>query len=137
MATQIEIFRFIAPQFAAVSDEDVQIALDLAALFISVEAYPLGSRDLALALKAASILFVQAQSASGDGTNKVVTREKEGDLERSYSSSSSSTVLDNIYEEQLVALGYGTFGAHIMTRYGMVIPQGVEIDYYRPGPWSS
>lgn len=131
MATQIEIFRFIAPQFAAVSDENVQIALDLAALFINVNAYQPESQDLALALKAASILFVQAQSTSGETGTQVLKSEREGDLERTYATSGTAATSSNIYDDQLAQLGFGQFGSKIMTRYGLMIPQGVDVDYYR------
>lgn len=128
MATPLEIFRFVAPQFAAVSDENVQIAIDLAALFINVSAYPLESQSLALALKAASILFVQAQSTSGETGTQVLKSEREGDLMRTYETSGTSATRTNIYDDQLALLGFGTFGAGIMTRYGMNVPQGVDVN---------
>ncbi len=136
MATQLEIFRFVAPQFALVSDANVQIALDLAKLFINVSAYPVESQDLALALKAASILFVQAQSTSGEtGGTQMLKSEREGDLMRTYDTSGKAATSINIYDEQLALLGFGTFGAPIITRYGLDIPQEVDLDSYRQGPW--
>lgn len=131
MATSLEIFRFVAPQFAALPDADVLFALDLAALFINISAYPPESQDLALALKAASILFVQAQSTSGETGTQVLKSEKEGDLMRTYETSGTSATRTNIYDDQLALLGFGTFGAGIMTRYGLNVPQGVEVDFDR------
>lgn len=131
MATPLEIFRFVAPQFAALPDASVEFAIELAAQFINVNAYPLESQPLALALKAASILFVQAQSTSGEVGTQVLKSEKEGDLMRVYETSGTSATKSNIYDDQLALLGFGTFGAGIMTRYGLSVPQGVEVDFDR------
>ena len=127
MATPLEIFRFVAPQFAALPDADVLFAFDLAAQFINLNAYPPESQSLALALKAASILFVQAQSTSGETGTQVLKSEREGDLMRTYETSGTSATRTNIYDDQLALLGFGSFGSGIMTRYGLNVPQGREV----------
>lgn len=130
MATPLEIFRFVAKQFAALPDADVLFAFDLAAQFISIDAYPPAQQSLALALKAASILFVQAQSTSGETGTQVLKSEREGDLMRTYETNGTSATRTNIYDDQLALLGFGTFGAGIMTRFGLEIPQGVELNEF-------
>ena len=130
MATALEIFRFVAPQFAVLPDADVEFALDLARLYITVDSYPVESQPLALALKAASILFVQSQSTSGEsGGGQVLKSEREGDLMRTYETSGKAATSTNIYDDQLALIGFGAFGASIMTRYGMSVPQGGEVGF--------
>lgn len=127
MATQLEVFRLVAPEFALVSDEDVQKFLDLAPLFINPLAYPEESRGLALVYQAASLMFKQKQSSSGDSNGQALIREKEGDLERAWSAGSSSSRSgsdENIYDGLLAKLGLGAFGATIMTRYGSSVNYG-------------
>lgn len=119
MATQLEIFRLVAPEFAAVTDIDVQKFLDLAPLFINPLAYPEESRGLALVYKAASLLYVKSQSESGENTGGILIREKEGDLERAWSvDGNASKSSGNAYDDLLDQLGRGLFGATIMTRFG-------------------
>jgi len=128
MATQLEILRLVAPEFAAVSDLDVQKFLDLAPLFINPLTYPEESRGLALVYQAASLLYKQAQSSSGDNAGGILIREKEGDLERAWAvgDNSKASSSGNSYDDLLKQLGLGIFGASMMTRYGLVIPQGVD-----------
>jgi hypothetical protein len=121
MATQLEIVRLIAPEFAAVSDEDVLAFLDLAPLYIDPELVPEDRRGLALALQACILMSMQAQSSTGSATAGPVTREKEGDLERSYGYSSNSTAEErkNGYQKQLDALYRGIIAGSITMRYGL------------------
>lgn len=93
--TLLELFRFLVPLFAAVPDEDVQKALDLAAAYrpacLSAE-----QQDAAQVWYAAFILYSRAvQTAGGAGGSggivpANVQSEKEGDLQRTYRSGGSS-----------------------------------------------
>ena len=131
MATQLEILRLVAPEFAAVADIDVQKFLDLAPLFIDPLRYPEESRGLALVYQAASLLYKQAQSSSGENTGGILIREKEGDLERAWAvGGNAKKSSGNAYDDLLAQLWLGIFGASIMTRYGTVVPQGVDVGNY-------
>lgn len=135
MATQLEIFRLVAPEFASSSDADVQKFLDMAPLFIDPMRYPEASRDLILVYQAASLMYRQGLSSgaiSGGSGGSSLTREKEGDLERAWGKASSSASNSkfgekNIYDTLLDQLTLGVDGAPIITRYGSQIPQGVEV----------
>ena len=119
MATQLEVFRLVAPEFATVDDTTVQQFLDLAPLFIDPLLYPEDKRGMALVLQAASLMYQQKQSSSGASNGGTLKREKEGDLEREYSvtvSSNSKVMTRNTYLQQLDMLSYGITGAGIMTR---------------------
>jgi hypothetical protein len=119
MATQLEIVRLIAPEFVSVSDEDVQKFLDLAPLFIDPALVPEDRRGIALALKACSLMVSRSDSANGLSHGGELTVEKEGDLQRSFSSGGDSkTGRKNIYETQLDAIYAGVLGGSIVTRYG-------------------
>ena len=120
MATQLETFRIIAPEFASSPDQTVQNFLDLAPLFIDPMLYPEDKRGIALVFQAASLMYQQKQSITGASNGGQLVREKEGDLERQYGSRSSSStskmIPRNIYLQQLDMLSLGITGAGIMTR---------------------
>jgi hypothetical protein len=121
-STQLEVVRLIAPEFASVSDDDVQKFLDIAPMYIDPERVPVERRGMVLALKACSLMVAQSSSASGTSHGGEITREKEGDLERSYGSSSATNggnTRKNIYEQQLDALYGGILGGNITMRYGL------------------
>jgi len=121
MATQLEAFRIIAPEFASSDDVTVQMFLDIAPLFIEPMQYSEDTRGIALVYQAASMMYAQKQSANGTSNGLDVTMEKEGDLTRQFgkSNSTSSVASKNIYEQMLEKLGRGIFGTTIMTRYGV------------------
>lgn len=130
MATQLEILRLVAPEFASISDADVQKFLDMAPLFIDPMKYSEATRGLALVYQACSLLLQQSNSSSGSSSGLDVTMEKEGDLQRSYGRpgiSSKNGVVKDIYMQQLDALSLQFAGGCMMTRYGMDIPQGLDI----------
>ena len=126
MATQLEAFRLLIPEFAATSDADVQAFLDLAPHFIDPMQYAESVRGLALVYQAASLMYRKNQSASGNSSGGGLASEKEGDLSRSYFKGSGTSVRgasSDIYAKQLDALSFGIGG--IITRYGTVSAQGV------------
>lgn len=107
MATQLETLRLLAPEFASVDDTTVQAMLDIAPLVINADAYSEEVRGLALVYQACILLWQRQNSATGASSGGTLTREKEGDLERSFSS--SKTPLDqfgarSIYHDMLARL---------------------------------
>lgn len=91
--TPLEIFRVIAPEFAAISDTDVQNRIELASAFICAGDYGKNA-TLALALMAAHLLALPGGvngGVAGDGSTssgRVVSR-REGDLSFTYGEVSS------------------------------------------------
>lgn len=117
MATQLEVFRIVAPEFAGETDITVQAFLDLAPLYINPEIYPVESRGLALVLKAASLMLNRTRSASGSSSGGALLEEKEGDLMRKYGASNKNGATIDIYEQQLLQLSASTIaGMGILTR---------------------
>lgn len=108
--TALTNFRLIAPEFSSESDETVNSFIALASIFIHYEAF--ADADLATALKSASLMLVRKNSASG-ASEGVITMEKEGDLQRSYSESTLNNGAD-IYQKMLndlaIASGIGFGG---------------------------
>ncbi len=121
MITQLEVVRLIAPEFSAVSDEDVQKFIDMASLYLDAELVPEDRRGLVLALKACSLMVDRAASEDGASHGGNLTREKEGDLERGYSygGASGKASAKNIYEQQLDTIYAGVLGGNVMVRYGL------------------
>jgi len=91
MATQLETLRLVAPEFSSVNDVTVQALLDMAPLFISQDLYPVESRDLAIVYQACILLLQRQSSESGTSGGGDLIREKEGDLERQFSSSQTKS----------------------------------------------
>lgn len=121
MATQLETFRLMIPEFALLPDLDVQALLDIAPHFIDPTKFEPCSQGLALVYQAASLAYDRNQSATGNSSGLNVSMEKEGDLTRSYGGSSSSSgrkKMPNIYEQALNKLTYQFAGSSIMTRFG-------------------
>jgi len=125
MATQLEVLRIVAPEFASVSDETVQGMLDLAPLFISPELYPVESRGLALVYQACILLLQRQSSESGTSGGGDLIREKEGDLERQFSSSQTKSNNHfggaSIYQNMLDRLSMN-ISMGVITRMFDIIP---------------
>ena len=118
MTTSLEYFRIIAPEFSTELDVTVNAFITLAADFIDSTQYT--NANLVLAYMAASLMYQQKQSSSGQSSGLDLTMEKEGDLQRSYgASNSTSGMTKDIYQQQLDMLARSFAGACIMTRYGI------------------
>lgn len=89
--TPLEIFRLIAPEFAAVSDDVVNNYLELATVFVCAGDYG-KYYNVAVALMAAHIMASPGGYSDGASTSsgKVQSR-KEGDLAITYGNVSSDT----------------------------------------------
>lgn len=128
MATQLEIFRLVAPEFSAETDLTIQAFLDLAPHFIDPMLYAESVRGFALVYQAASLMYQKKQSTVGNSSGGELASEKEGDLARSYfkgGTANTKTTATDIYAQQLDKLSLAVGG--ILTRYGNTIPQGVSI----------
>lgn len=99
--TQLSTFRLIAPEFAGESDATVNEFLVLAPLFITLSNYAIASQDLAVALKAASLMLARKNSASGQSSGGELLSEKEGDLQRSYGAAKGQNDGLDLYMQQL------------------------------------
>lgn len=129
--TVLEYFRILAPEFAGLSDSQVNQLIAVAQLFVYAPCLDQERLNAATAMYAAHLAYLAQQSASG-GSNASgpITSEKEGDLARSYGNggASSTTLLgQDIYGRQYLDMTAACFGATIMTRYGDTVPQGVEV----------
>jgi len=135
MTTAIEYFRIIGKQFAALSDAELQIWLDMAGTLGAAGCLMGDPANLATALYVAHLLQLDAENASGEGGRGPIKSEKEGDLSRTYATTSGGDGWLSLspYGMQYSQMLLGCFGATIMTRYGFDIPQGVEVgDGYAP-----
>ena len=78
--TQLEYFRVVAPDYAAMSDADVLIWIQIAEGLSSTAALDDETAALAVAFYAAHMIYV----AGLNGASGAVMSEREGDLARSY-----------------------------------------------------
>lgn len=129
--TQLEMFRKIAPEFAQISDEEVQGMLDLVGDILSKKRFG-KMYDRAVALLAAHQFTLQTLIASDENagaatslTSGALVSEREGDLQRSYggmSSSSSGDDMDSLLKKTVYGLQFLTLRSMcivpVMTRMG-------------------
>lgn len=140
MTTALQYFRVIGKQFASLPDAEVQIWLDMAGTLGAGGCLMGDPLNLATALYAAHLLQLDAENATGEGGRGPVKSEKEGDLARTYGTAtgvSDGWLGLSPYGQQYSQMLLGCTGAVIMTRYGMDVPQGIEVidglpPYYRP-----
>lgn len=92
----LSLFRVIAPEFAEVSDEEIKARIDFVKPLIGKNFGELYTR--AVALYTAHVMTLQRLIADEGATGGVITsgaitREREGDLERSYGGENSGDLL--------------------------------------------
>lgn len=118
-------FRLLAPEFSGELDATVNQFLALAPSFVNLALYTGEAVDIATALKAASLMLAQKNSATGQSSGGELTMEREGDLSRSYGASTKFNEGLDIYAQQLrdlnLALGINQYGAAV-TRMADVVP---------------
>ena len=123
--TALSNFRLLAPEFAGEVDSTVNQFLALAPNFINLALYTGDAIDIATALKAASLMLTQKNSATGQSSGRELTMEKEGDLSRSYGASSKFNEGLDIYAQQLrdlsMSLGINQYSGAI-TRMADWVP---------------
>lgn len=120
--TALEYFRMFAPEFASLSDNEANSWINAASEIITVAGMTTEKQVMALALYAAHMKKMQVSAASGGIAVGSVIREKEGDLEREYAStattSNNSVLSATSYGQQYLQVTAGAFGSSIMTRIG-------------------
>lgn len=122
----LEIFRIIAPEFSAVSDEDVNKAILVAGMFVCAESYG-DYGNAALAIMAAHIMALPGGVNGGYSTSsQKVTSMKEGDLSINYGnvSDASGSWLGQTTYGQLLQMLQKRLGMHLslMTRGPIASP---------------
>jgi hypothetical protein len=117
--TALEYFRLIAPEFASVGDATVGQWLTIAARLADVSRLDAELGNMALALYAAHMLKLSTTSSSGASGS--VRMEKEGDLQRSYSTVKGADTLlgSTSYGLQYLDVTRPAYGLGIMTRVEM------------------
>lgn len=128
--TQLEMFRKIAPEFAQISDEEVQGMLDLVGDILSKKRFG-KMYDRAVALLAAHQFTLQTLIANDENagaatslTSGALVSEREGDLQRSYGgmASSSGDDMDSLLKKTVYGLQFLTLRSMcivpVMTRMG-------------------
>lgn len=116
--TQLEYFRILAPEFAAVPDVEVLKWLVIAGTLVNVGCLTPAGADMATALYAAHMLALATTAASTGSTGGGLKREKEGDLEREYFQANvgGGALGQTSYGQQYNQLTIGCVGSAIMTR---------------------
>lgn len=127
--SSLEVFRLVATEFSEVPDETVLQYTEVAKASRDFTVYPKSKQDLATALLTAHLIWVanasgSVEGASGGGNGGYggeVAMEKEGDLQRSYSTTSGGSSHDSwyrksVYGQQLLALDATVFITLAMTR---------------------
>lgn len=119
--TALEVFRLIAPEFSAIPDDTVNTALEFVSNELSESKfgsdYTKTHAYLAAHFLAWQALISSGGSTSGAATGGKVISEKEGDLSRSYSDSSSSSTS---YTDNLERTAYGL--EYIRLRRKHIVP---------------
>lgn len=137
--TALQWFRFYAKEYAGLTDVEVEALLAIATILMPPNCLTGDQANAALALYAAHLNWINVNGS--ESTRGDIKREKEGDLEREYavgSNNSSKSLLERSpYGLQFDQITLGCFGGGPLTRFGSVVPQGVEVigygwPYYRP-----
>jgi hypothetical protein len=117
--TPLEYFRTLAPEFASVPDNTVNVWLTMAANLIAVGCLDAERAAMAQALYAAHLLKTTNNAASGGGGMGQITSEKEGDLQRTYGalSGSNTWIGSTPYGQQYLDITRPCGGVGILTRF--------------------
>lgn len=120
--TQLQWFRFFAPEFSTLSDVEVGVLLTAAAVFVDTNGLTEGQANSALALYAAHLQWVKVnQTSAGASYSGSIKSEKEGDLSRTYADMDGDTtwIGQSPYGLQFNSIMAAKVGGCIMTRYGV------------------
>ena len=120
--TPLDYFRTFAPEFECNSNSMVSRWLTIAEAQIDVSCLDDERAAMAQALFAAHLMSITLRSALGGSVNAgPVTREKEGDLERTYGTlKGSDTYLgQTTYGQQYLDITKACHGSAIMTRVAL------------------
>lgn len=125
--TALEYFRFFAPDYSALSDQEVTALLTVATTLGNFGCLTGEPLNAATALYAAHLNWVK--SNTDDASKGSIKMEKEGDLTRQYSGriyGDNSMLGQSTYGLQFIEMTAGCFTGPL-TRYGSTVPQGVEL----------
>ena len=108
--TAVQVFRLVASEFSATSDETVDVVFALVAPQVSEskfgKLYPQAIAYLAAHWLAWQAVITSSGSTGGAATGGRVTSEKEGDLSRSYTDNSSNPTTSS-FADNLDRTAYG------------------------------
>ncbi len=114
----LSYFRLIASEFADVTDEQVLEWAQIVTFYVDLDSYPKDKAEYIVALYIAHLLTLSSRAKSSAGYSGNLSREKEGDLERTFASigvsgeSLNSTQYGEMLKDLLINTGIG-----ILTRY--------------------
>ena len=108
--TALQVFRLVASEFSATSDETVDVVFALVAPQVSEskfgKLYPQAIAYLAAHWLAWQAVITSSGSTGGAATGGRITSEKEGDLSRSYTDNSSNPTTSS-FADNLDRTAYG------------------------------
>lgn len=122
--TALEYFRLFAPEFSTVPDVTVNPWIAIAETLTVTDCLDIERASMAKALYAAHLLSLSTRSGSGGSSSSgAITREKEGDLERTYGEvKGSNTYLgQTTYGQQYLDITRVCAGSAIMTRVNPIV----------------
>lgn len=122
--TSLQWFRLLAPEFAALSDAQVNALVTAASLLVSTNGLNSDQAAAALALYGAHLQWLTVNRTGSSSTVGNIKSEKEGDLSRTYSSVSGDDtwIGQSPYGLQFEEIMRAATGGCIMTRYGIAGP---------------
>ena len=126
--TSLQWFRLLAPEFSALTDAQVNALIAAATVFVSTKGLNTDQSNAALALYAAHLQWVTVNRASSDSSGNIKS-EREGDLSRTYAEmkDEDTWIGQSPYGMQFNDIMKAATGSCLMTRYGLTIPQGVDV----------
>lgn len=108
--TPLQVFRLVAPEFTATSDDTVGGVFELVASMVSEakfgKLYPQAIAYLAAHWLAWQVLIMAAGSSAGAATAGRITSEREGDLSRGYADNSRAPNAGSFFDN-LERTAYG------------------------------
>lgn len=127
--TSLEWFRLLATEFSALTDAQVNALLAAAAVFVSTAGLNTDQANAALALYAAHLQWVSVNHTSSTKSAGNVKSESEGDLSRTYGvmQGDDTWIGQSPYGMQFNDIMKAVTGSCLMTRYGLTIPQGIDV----------
>lgn len=127
--TSIQWFRLLAPEFASLTDAQVNALLSAASVFVSTSGLNTDQANAALALYAAHLQWVTVNCTGSSAISGTVKSEREGDLSRTYADmvGENTWIGQSPYGKQFNDIMKAATGSCLMTRYGLTVPQGYDV----------
>jgi hypothetical protein len=127
--TSLQWFRILAPEFSALTDAQVNALIAAATVFVSTAGLNTDQANAALALYAAHLQWITVNHTGSGSNSGNVKSEREGDLSRTYGTmqGDDTWIGQSPYGMQFNDIMKAVTGSCLMTRYGLTIPQGVDV----------